>query len=537
MKKEPPMSGMTIDQFMQHSTRGGGGGKHLKGWKKEGTITVWLSCQASINTRWTHGFYRCEPREDKETKEKTIEVWQDKLGCRETEEDLGKRYFRDKKTGEREYPPALCPDCKMSEDIYQRCLVGLATAEAMLRRDPKVEVAAIEAELRKRGEIWWLSPLFQFNGVVRDFEGRPIADRLIMHAGGMFHAANEAVPAFANKKLTAEHKALMARVPKEMGGPLYFKNNNEPHKEVWRQNFQPKMEYVFVVANNAHPEGGLQIAVETSLLGDKMKTEIGKEMKRAGATPEKGNPLLYPYAFRWDYDGTDGIEFSKKYDATALTNVRLMPAVEKLIRDTEPPNEALAKLMEKPNLQTHRARLEKYAVGGGKLLPFDQYFADAVRAAKDAPDPAAAAERPAPEVGRPRESTPAHPAPAPPPEDEEVDCDATLPSGQKCGAVMKMSDPVCPSCGFVYDVQPAAPPPPPPRPTRSQAKAARAAAPAPAPAAPAARGDLGAAAPPVDDLASGGGYPGDDMDDLPFACAFDVAEDRVLRRFRRAVNF
>lgn len=524
--------GMTIDQFMQHTGRGSGGrGSRLGGWKEKGTVTVWLSCNASICTRWSHGFYRCEPRENKETKEKTVEVWQDKLTCFETEDDLGKRYFRDKQTGEREYPPVLCPDCKMSEDIHQRCLVGLLTAESMLRRDPKVEVAAIEAELRKRGEIWWLSPLFAFKGTDPSKE-------VVMHAGGMFHSASENFPAFANKKLTAAHKALMARVPKELGGPLYFQNKSEPNKEVWRQNFQPKMEYAFVVVDADHPENGLSIAVETSLLGDKMKTEIGKEMKRAGANPERGNPLLHPYPFRWDYNATEQ-EFSKKYDATALTS-RLTPAIEKLIRDASPPNEALAKLLAKPNLATHRARLEKYAVGGGKLLPFDQYFVEALKVEASAPEPAAAAERPAPEVGRERPApAPRAPAPAaPPPDDEEVDCDATLPSGQKCGAVMKMSDPVCPSCGFVYDVQPAAPPPPPARPTRSQAKAARGASPAPAPAPAPQRGNLGAAAPPEDDLGNGsGGYPGDADDDIPFLQACDSVEDSVLRRFRRAVNF
>ena len=520
------MSGMTIDQFLNHSSRGGGGGKSqkLKGWKKEGKIVVWLSCNASIYTLWGHSFYRCEPRENKETHEKTVEVWQEKLKCRELKEDLDSRFFRDKETGERKNPPVLCPDCKMIEDVYQRCLVGLETAEEMLRRNRNVEIATIEAELRKRGQIWWLSPIFEFAGVVKDFDGRQIGDRLFMHAGGMIHSAAEAVPAFVNKKLSGEHKALMARVPKELGGPLYFKNKSEPHKEVWRQNFQPKMEGVFVIADNDHPEHGLQIAVETSLLFEKMQAELAKEMKRAGT--EKGNPILHPFAFRWDYDGTEGIAFDKKYDATALTNVRLTPAIEKLIRDTEPPREALNKLLEDYNLQTHRARLERYAVGGGKLLPFDSYFAEALKVEASRPEPAAAAERPAP---APRAPAPA----APPPDDEEVDCDAVLPSGKTCGAVMKMSDPVCPSCGFVYEVV-GAPPPPPARPTRSQARAARAAAPAPAPAA---RGDLGAAAPPVDDLASGGGYPGDESDDIPFISIGIVEEDRLLRRFRRAVNF
>ena len=315
----------------------------------------------------------------------------------------------------------------------------------------------------------------------------------------------------------------MARVPKELEGRSSSRTRASRHKEVWRQNFQPKMEDAFAIADNDHPEHGLQIAVETSLLFEKMEAELAKEMKRAGRR-EKGNPILYPFPFRWDYNGTEG-SVRKKYDATALTNVRLTPAIEKLIRDTEPPEGGAEQAARRATTsQTHRARLERYAVGGGKLLPFDGYFAEALKVEASRPEPAAAAERPAPEVGRERPApAPRAPAPAaPPPDDEEVDCDAVLPSGKTCGAVMKMSDPVCPSCGFVYEVV-GAPPPPPARPTRSQARAARAAAPAPAPAA---RGDLGAAAPPVDDLAPGGGYPGDESDDIPFiANTLSLGED------------
>lgn len=466
--------GMTIEDFMNHSTRGGGGrGKTLRGWKEKGAVTVWLSCQASIYTLWRHGFYRCEPRENKDTKEKTVEVWQDKLVCFETEEDLKKRFWRDKQTGEREYPPKLCPDCLMIEDVYQ-----------------KVE----------RGEIDWLEPLFVFRGTDSSKD-------VVLHAGGLFNA-------FGSKDLTAEQKAAMAKVTKERGGPIYAKN-------AWRENLQPKMEYVYVICDHEHPEEGLRIAVETSLLGDKMKTEIAKQMTRQGPGKEAlGNPILHPYPFRWEYNSAEGIAFDKKYDATALDKVRLTPAIEKLIRDTDPPD--VSGLLAKPNLATHRARLEKYAVGAGKKLPFDDYFREAFAAEKRTAGEEKASRTPEVTTRLANELEGALAGgPAPSTIEEEVfGCD-------NCGEEMKASETVCKSCGQTYDVQPAEPPPPPKRelPKRSEARKAAA-----APGADPPRGSLGAAAPPEDDFSPGAGE-GDD--DIPFAQPCDIARDSLHRRFRR----
>lgn len=500
-KEEKQMSqGMSLEAYMNHSTRGGGKSNYLK-WDE--TATIWLSCRSSIFTLWRHPWTRVEVVENKDTHEKTNEIWGDKLGCYEVENVLTEQYRRDRDTGERDVPPQTCPHCKMIDDVYMRCRegnpVGLGLIEKRrpgLRDVTSADVDAVDAELLKRGLMWFLSPLFEFRGNIRDWRTKAVvADRKILHAGGVFNA-------FGNKNLSPEWKILMAKVSREKGGPIFSKN-------AYQQNAQSKCEYLYVVVDNDHPERGLQIAIETSLLGDKMKTEIAKRMKSLGR--EKGNPILHPYPFEWKNDRTEGQSFDKLYDATALETMRPTAAIEKLIRDTPPPD--TSRDTAKFNLRTHRARLEKYAAPAGKLLALDAYFEIALRLGLDK-EPAAEAEHPAPEVGRHPPLPPsAAPAPSPAVVDDEAEfaCDALV-NGAECGAPMKASDPVCPACGFVYDVVKAPEPPPPARPAlpkRSAAKAAQA-----APAAP--QGNLGAMSPPTQQDTSNEGYPGDPMDDVPF---------------------
>ncbi len=505
-KEEKQMSqGMSLEAYMNHSTRGGGKSNYLK-WDE--TATIWLSCRSSIFTLWRHPWTRVEVVENKDTHEKSSEIWGDKLGCFEVESVLTEQYRRDRDTGERDVPPQVCPHCKMIDDVYMRCRDGNAVGlELIEKRRPGLkdltseDVDAVDAELLKRGLMWFLSPLFEFRGNIRDWRTKAVvADRKILHAGGIFNA-------FGNKNLSPEWKALMAKVSRERGGPIFSKN-------AFQQNSQAKCEYLYVVVDNEHPERGLQIAIETSLLGDKMKTEIAKRMKSMGR--EKGNPILHPYAFEWKNDRTEGQSFDKLYDATALETMKPTAAIEKLIRDTAPPD--TSRDTAKFNLRTHRARLEKYAAPAGKLLDLDRYFEAALRLGLDKEPAPQEPEHGAPEVGRqpvaPQAARQA-PAPTPPAADDEAEfgCDAILANGQECGAPMKASDPVCPACGFVYDVVKEPEPPPPPKPAlpkRSAAKAAQARQQAPA----AAQGSLGAIAPPEED--AGGGYPGDPDDGIPF---------------------
>jgi hypothetical protein len=489
------MGRLTLAEYMQHSNRGGGGRKsYLKQWKNEApfAITVWLSTQASIYTLWRHNFQKVEPRENKDTKEKTREVWMNKLVCWESEEVLSKQYWRDKFSGEREYPPQVCPHCLLIEDVRRRCMRG-AEIRAEREKVTTADVAKREKEIRKaqlaEDALDWLMPLFRF-------EGTDPTKTVTIHAGGMYNA-------FGSKDLTEGDKKRMAAVPRTEGGPIYSKDS-------FKQSQWAKMEYVYVVANHDDVAAGLQIAIEPNLLGDKMKSEIAKQMKRNGQ--EKGNPILHPYAFRWEHNSDKTISFDKKYDATAMDQLGMSPAIEKLVRGTDPPD--VGPLLERFNARTHRAMLERHAL---VQLPWDEYFRAAF-ALEARGEKGQEEERRAPEVGREIEVPDDDAA-----EEEEVECDG-------CHEAMPASATKCPHCGAEYEVEVAAPPepPPPPRMKRSEVKRQSAPAPGPAKKVEPARGSLGAIAPKPHELDDGnpGGYPGDPSDDVPFAmnCTAETTE-------------
>lgn len=460
-------AGMSMDEFMGHSNRSTKK-KYLKNWKKESpyAITVWLSCLSSIVALWRHGFPRIELVEDKQTKQKTKEVWTYRLVCYEDEDVIKHAGWRDRVTGEREKPPVLCPHCKMIEDVYQRVL---------------------------RGELGWADPIFRFQA------DDPRKTRVI-HAAGLWNG-------FGAKELTDAQKAMMQNCRPENGGPIY-------QKDAWQQNSLAKLEYAFAVVDNDDVAGGVQVAIEPNLLGDKLKTAIAeraKALKLAGKDPSFADPTIHPYAFRWEYNPAKDIEFGKKYSTFILGDMRPTPAIEKLLRETDPPD--MTTLAEKFNLKTHRALLERHAVA---KLPFDDYFKAAFAweearkngAPAEAPrEPVAAgasydrameaAEGRAPEVGGTRvpEQVPATPTMG--------DGGVELVACDDCGKAIKMTDPRCPHCGKQYEVDaaPAAAPPPAPMPTRSQA----------------AQSKLGPVAPPQEESpGGGGGWPGDPGDDIPF---------------------
>lgn len=491
--------GMSIGQFLGHSNRGGRKA-YLKNWrdKPPHAVTVWLSCNSPIVALWRHGWQKVEVRKDRETQATTREVWSSPLVCYEEEQVLQNMYWRSKDTGLRDYPPVVCPHCLMIEDVYQRISAGWVTRAELVAKNPKIGHAQIAAELLGRGQLDWCEPLFRF-------EGSDPSKTLVVHAAGLFNG-------FGAKGVTAEQKVEMAAVPRERGGPIYQKN-------AWRETQTAKLTYAFAIVNHDDANAGVQIAVEANLLGDKVKGAIARRMKDLGE--QEGNPLLYPVAFRWEYDPTDGVEFGKKYDAIPMTKITLTPAVDKLIRDEEVPD--MGPLTEKFNLRAHRANLEKHAI---VQLPWDDYFKAAFRAEEARGGQAVqAAERTSPEVGRSLPApTPSRAAYVPPPvEDELFGCDAKLSDGTECGAPMKGSDATCGKCGAKYNVvgEPS-PPPPPPLPKRSEARAARAAvAQTPAPAQRSVmsegRGSLGALTPAPEDIGnSSGGYPGDPDDGIPF---------------------
>lgn len=438
---------LTFDGFMSHSARGGGKRKqYLSDWKKTPphSIITWLSCKASIATLWRHGWLRVNPVEDKQTKIITREIWSDKLVCYEDEVVLTQQDFRDRETKQRQVAPVMCPHCLLLEYVYQ----------------------AIAS-----GELDWLEPLFRF-------DASDPRKTTILHAGGIINK-------FADKKMSDADKRLMVTGPLrpdgtplynqaewyERGGPLY-------QRDAWRQNQKAKCEYAMVVADNDHPEKGLQIAIESNLLGQKIQQLIADQVKSKG--PELGHPLMNPYAIQWEFNPAEDAPFDKKYHAVPMERVRIRPAIELLIRATEPPD--LGELDRRFNLKTHRAQLEQHAIGVAKNFPWDSFFVKALayEAEQEAKGNAAKAQgfaqsRPTPEVGRIAPSVPQASVAAPL---KEVPHTPQAPSGvyvdpnqmvgcDGCGKAMNAIDVVCPHCGMRYDVHPAAPEPA-PLPKRSE---------------------------------------------------------------------
>jgi hypothetical protein len=447
---------LTFDEYMKHETTSGRRNNYLRGWTKKGQVDVWLHTRVLPIALWQHGWQRVMAREDKQTNRKWLEIWGDGVNCLEPEDVLRKQYRRDPDSGERELPPTLCPMCKMIEHVYQEILAG---------------------------RMGFAEPLFRFEAPTADKE-----KERTLHAGGITNLFNKDDLDEAQKKAMAAQRVYQ--------------------KDAWQQNAMSKCKYVFCVVDNAEPQAGVQIAVETTLLGDKVRGVIRDQITNLG--PEEGNPFTHPYAIQWQYKPTEK-EFNKKYHALPLTRLALREEIRALIYETAPPD--TSRLTAPPNLATLRSVLERHAIGVAKRLPWDEFFGPAEQLiGAQAPDEGAASFDPgkltppevgAGEVGRAEDVINAaeqaalaakapEPAPASPsPQaaaDEEVSCD-------KCAKAMLLSQTVCPHCGHDYDPKPppaAAKPPPrsrsaamgtgPAQPPAAQPSAPKAPEPPPAPA-------------------------------------------------------
>ena len=420
------MPAMTMDQFLKHSSRGSGSrGTFLKDWKETPgrSITVWLHMKVGIMALWRHPWTRVVPREKDGVKSR--EVWMDRLLCFESEEVLKNQHFRDRTTGVRDLPPQVCPHCKMIEHVRQQVVLG---------------------------RMKLTDPLFKF-------EGTDPSKTKIFHAGGIWKG-------FGQKSLTAEDKAAMAAVPPQFGGPIFS-------RDAFKQDSTAKLEYAFCIVDNDDAEKGVQIAVESSMLGQEVQTMIAQAIKQEddgtgrGVGERLGNPLVTPYAIRFEHTKADEKNPFGAYQAIRMPKIRIRPAIDKLIRETDPP-EGFAKLAEPFNLRTHKALLERHCLVKG--MPWDEFFGPALeleaKGKLNAP-PAEQSQEPEPR----EERTPDVDTKAETPADDGLfECDNKETTG--CKGVMKGTDPACPECGKRYDVVAAPEPPKPALPKRSQAQAA-----------------------------------------------------------------
>ena len=304
------MSGMSLDEFLGHST-GNARSTVLKNWKKRPSHSVdaWLHRSAPFACVWRHNMSRVVIKKEGGGKD----VWGLNLTCWEREEVVKNQYKR-LQNGEREIPPECCPMCKMLEWIHQ----------------------AIE-----NGDIDWTTPVFRFIGDVPQ-------NNITYYAGGM-------TGAFGSRNITDEQKQELGKAGIHV-------------RDAWKQVVQPKANYVMCVVDNDAPKDGVQVTIEPSLLGDKLRTEIRKALKSEGE--EEGDPRKFPVVFQFQHDPDPKIEFGKKYDVTRISQKRipLTTEIDRLISGPSPNVEFVTNPFD---ADTARMELEAHAL---IEMPWDDFF-------------------------------------------------------------------------------------------------------------------------------------------------------------------
>ncbi len=423
----------SFDDFMNHSSRDGGGGGYLKGWKKNGYIDTWMHTKRLPRPTWRHQFPRLIVKEDRDTKVITKNWYMLGAVCHEREDVLKKQYKRDHDGG-REVPPETCPMCRLAEVV--RTMVD-------------------------DGALDWTGELFRF-------EEADMRQPIVLHVGGIYGGYGG--------ELDRDDKAAL----RDAG--IYL-------TDAWKENTMAKLNYLFCVVDNDNPGAGVQKVFESGLLGDKVKGVLRDVALDVGK--EDGDPSKHPYAIRWLHR-KDEKKFDNKYHATKMSKLQLTEEIEDLIRSDAPD---ISRDVAPFDAATMRAVMEQHCLvelpwdeifAGHEKRAEGITIEEATGGAPPAMKATKKVER-TPEVATkpkvpPTTKRKAEPAAAPPPVEEE---DPTLVACDDCEAPMKADDPECKKCGKVYveAAKPAAPPvavrPPPPK---------RSATPASVPAAKAAKG-------------------------------------------------
>jgi hypothetical protein len=444
------MTDLSLEEFMNHDRGGGASGRFLRGWRKltPPQVDVWLHTKALFAPLWQHNIPQVRTIKDKDTQEEVRVIWSSSFNCLEGKEELEQVRWAYKG----DFHPKICPICRLIEHV-------------------RGEVNA--------GRLKMHQPIFRFD--LGDGDESKVK---ILRAAGMYNG-------FGVKNLPEKLKKENAAAGVKL-------------TEAWKENAQAKCNYVFAVVDNAHPENGVQVAIETSLLGDKMKAVLRQEKERQGDSGP-WNPLATPYAFRWKHHPS-APQFNDKYEALAMPGIKLSEDVRALIADEDPPD--LARVKAPGKVRYLQEQLEQYAlidlpwghlfdaavaqqgatetpdddatdfnfganvdgddevVVGAKVqaqvpaaapvvqqAPPQQHAASPQTNAAAAPPPAAPppAAEPAPAAAKPTGRTKVTP-PAPPPvpafESVYVPCDPP------CGHMMREDETSCAKCGSVYNVDP-----------------------------------------------------------------------------------
>lgn len=394
----------TMRSFAKH--RGGGRSAFLSKWKEEGNISVWFHTKELPMEIWRHQIPLIQVRDDRDDKSKKVKhVWSKNLVCHETVEVLEAQNYRDKETADRKKPPERCGLCKLIEWCYQQALAYEET------RDSK-----------KPKGLSFVTPIFHFEGDEPD-------ETTTLHVGGMCSL-------FSDDDLSEAMKEDLKRAK------ISLRNS-------WKENAKAKCQYVMMIVDNAHPESGVQIAVETKLLGEKVKEVMEDELEKNDVDIQRK-----PYCIEWEYFEKEKV-FGKKYKATALRKVKPSPRILALIQGDTP--QLSDDLTEPFNQQSIRAMLERHCVLPDKaLVPWDEIFPsreqealwkkeDEEQARRDKlaeEDEEEEGDEDAEEDEKKDEDE----------DDEDDDEDEEMFACDDCGKAIKASDAECPHCGKQYEV-------------------------------------------------------------------------------------
>lgn len=404
----------TIDDFLGHNGSGGGGrGKYLKNWKKDGSLRFWLHTKQLPVASWKHQIPDLVVFDDRDTKETTKAFWGKDKNCWESEKFLRQQYARDP-DGSLDISPNHCSICRLIDVV---------------------------AKAIAKGELDWTDEVFRFEGATESKNNR------VVHAGGLTNL-------FSKKNITPAEKSQL----KSKGILL---------TEAWGENFHAKCQYVLTVVDNDDIGAGVQIASQPQSVGDHIKRVINDV--RASLGEEEGNPLTHPYCIELTYD--EKAHMSKKYGARRIERIKLTPEIERLIY-SDPPE--LAGSIRPFNQTQMRAFLERYATVD---LPWDYIFEvpklsmvpddkqsdpdmefppketkTTPKSFHQPPTPmqpkqeAKSFHQPPVTKGRRVVADEPVPPPSPKVEEEIVPCD-------KCEYPMKATDTVCPDCGTTYELE------------------------------------------------------------------------------------
>lgn len=427
---------LEMNAFLGHQTRSGNTGQFLRGWKKKNppVINTVLHTGTPIVAMWQHGLPRIFEQKDEKTGNTRRRVFGGSFNCLEEESVLVKQYRRDRSTGERVLPPVVCPMCRLLEALRQAY---------------------------EDGDIGFTDPVFRWVGD----DPNETQDLTL---GGMLNM-------YGSDRLTDEEKAAI-------------KASNISLRDAWQENSWAKCNYLFTVVDYDAPESGVQLAIETTALGDAVKDCIHAQLKAYGE--KDGNPMLNPYVIAWEHH-PNAKEFTKRYKAIAMPRFEITHQIEELISG-EPPD--ITNVVKPGNITKLRAELEARCVLKDKsVIPWDDIWGPAERAgygdddtgakaaeneAQEAVDdmankrrrasaqvPAEVKAEPAPEptpgpaaTGRRRKKVEPEPEPPPPPPAVNmIPCD-------ECGKPMPETATTCPHCGAEYELEDEPAPPPPPAP-------------------------------------------------------------------------